>query len=248
MGDSMNQYILIVEDEPEIAELIRFHVEREGLVAKTVHSGKIAVDVIDRDPPMLLVLDLMLPDIDGLEVCRRLKWSEQTRHIPVLIVSAKGEESDVVTGIELGADDYVTKPFGPKELMARLKNILRRQQRVDRPVDRAEDNRITLAGGSLVVDPDRHVVTADGQTVELTLTEFGILHFLSLKPGFVRTRDQIIKRVHGEDRVLSSRTIDVHVTSLRRKLGALGRVVETVRGVGYRLTEPEMEPGEGMRA
>lgn len=238
MPHAAQPYIMIVEDEPEIAELIRFHVERDGFLAKSVYSGKIAMDVIARDPPMLVVLDLMLPDLDGLEVCRQLKWNEQTRHIPVLIVSAKGEESDIVTGIELGADDYVTKPFGPKELMARLKNILRRNEE-DRSPGFAEDtNCITLANGMIAIDMDRHTVTVGGKPTELTLTEFGILHFLALKPGFVRTRDQIIRHVHGDDRVLSSRTIDVHMTALRRKLGVLGSSVETVRGVGYRLTPP----------
>jgi two-component system, OmpR family, alkaline phosphatase synthesis response regulator PhoP len=242
MGHSPNPYILIVEDEPEIADLIRFHVEREGFTAKAVHSGKIAMDVIARDRPTLIVLDLMLPDLDGLEVCRRLKWNEQMRQIPVLIVSAKGEESDVVAGIELGADDYVTKPFSPKVLMARLKNIIRRQHE-QTAVDRHSpgENRISLAEGALVVDIDRHAVRVDDQPVELTLTEFGILHFLAMRPGFVRTRDQIIRKVHGDDRVLSSRTIDVHLTALRRKLGRLGSMIETVRGVGYRLSEPNRE-------
>lgn len=242
MKQTSKPYILIVEDEPEIADLIRFHVEREGFRAETVHSGKIAMDVIARDPPMLVMLDLMLPDRDGLEVCRQLKWNEQSRHIPILIVSAKGEEADVVTGIELGADDYVTKPFGPKELMARVKNIVRRvaamTERSPSPGGAAEGKCISLADRSLVIDLDRHVVMVGAEPIDLTLTEFGILHFLALKPGFVRTRDQIIRHVHGDDRVLSSRTIDVHVTALRRKLGPLGAAVETVRGVGYRLTEP----------
>jgi two-component system, OmpR family, alkaline phosphatase synthesis response regulator PhoP len=237
-----NTYILIVEDEPEIADLIRFHVEREGLKAKIVHSGRIAMSVIERDPPMLVVLDLMLPDLDGLEVCRRLKWEAKTRQIPVLIVSAKGEESDVITGIELGADDYVTKPFSPKVLLARLKNILRRRhEHTSGATGQDSDEivkRINLANGELVIDLDRHVVLVDGAAVDLTLSEFGILHYLAERPGFVRTRDQIIKSVHGDDRVLSSRTIDVHVTALRRKLGRLGSMIETVRGVGYRLAEP----------
>jgi two-component system, OmpR family, alkaline phosphatase synthesis response regulator PhoP len=238
MGETGNAYILIVEDEPEIADLIRFHTGREGFEAKAVHSGRIALDVISRDPPMLVVLDLMLPDLDGLEVCRRLKWNTETRHIPVLIVSAKGEEADVVAGIELGAEDYVTKPFSPKELMARLKNIVRRQRELAEPsvsIDRAR--KTSLQDGALTIDNDRHVVQVDGATVELTFTEFGILQYLASQPGFVRTRDQIISAVHGGERVLSSRTIDVHVTALRRKLGRLGALIETVRGVGYRLSE-----------
>jgi len=229
--------ILIVEDETDISDLIRFHVEREGFNAKVVHSGKIALDVIQRERPTLIVLDLMLPDLDGLELCRRLKWEPSTRSIPILIVSAKGEEADIVTGIELGADDYVTKPFSPKELMARLKNILRRQKEQLIPVG-TNGKQLKIAGGSLVIDTDRHVVSIEGERIELTLTEFGILHYLAARPGFVRTRDQIIAAVHGDSAVLSSRTVDVHITSLRRKLGELGRTVETVRGVGYRLAEP----------
>lgn len=231
--------ILIVEDEPDIAELIRFHVEREGFKAQTVHSGRIALEVIQRSAPKLVVLDLMLPDVDGLEVCRRLKWETATRHIPILIVSAKGEEADIVTGIELGADDYVTKPFSPKELMARLKNILRRHQ--GEVAAHANNGNERKFSGGLVIDADRHQVKVNSSKVDLTLTEFGILHYLSIRPGFVRTRDQIIAAVHGEDAVLSSRTIDVHVTSLRRKLGELGAMVETVRGVGYRLAELSRE-------
>ncbi|HRQ75989.1 MAG TPA: response regulator transcription factor [Phycisphaerales bacterium] len=229
-------HILIVEDESDISELIRFHVEREGFKAKTVHSGRIALDVIAREQPMLLVLDLMLPDLEGLEVCRRLKWDQETRHIPILIVSAKGEEADIVTGIELGADDYVTKPFSPKELMARLKNILRRQRELV-PAGAADGAKLSLIGGELSIDAGRHVVAVKGEPVDLTLTEFGILHYLAEKPGFVRTRDQIIAAVHGDSAVLSTRTVDVHITSLRRKLGELGKAVETVRGVGYRLAE-----------
>jgi two-component system alkaline phosphatase synthesis response regulator PhoP len=233
--------ILIVEDEPDIAELIRFHVEREGYRAQTVHSGRIALEVIQRDPPSLVVLDLMLPDLDGLEVCRRLKWENDTRRIPILIVSAKGEESDIVTGIELGADDYVTKPFSPKELMARLKNILRRRDGANGQFTTPSGNEKHFAGG-LTIDADRHEVKVNGKSIDLTLTEFGILHYLATRPGFVRTRDQIIAAVHGDDAVLSSRTIDVHVTSLRRKLGEHGKMVQTVRGVGYRLAEMPSEP------
>jgi two-component system phosphate regulon response regulator PhoB len=223
--------VLIVEDELEIAELIQFHVEREGFAARVIPSGRLALDSIRRQKPDLVVLDLMLPDLGGLDVCRKLKQSDDTRTIPIMIVSAKGEESDIVSGIELGADDYVTKPFSPKVLMARLKNILRRREEEPPP---STDPRIALADGRLLIDPERHVVTVDGQGIDLTLTEFGILRYLAARPGFVRTRDQIIASVHGKHTVLSSRTVDVHMTALRRKLGDLGAMLETVRGVGYR--------------
>lgn len=225
--------ILIVEDEPDIAELIRFHVSREGFEARALGSGRLALEEISRRQPTLIVLDLMLPDVDGLEVCRQLKWKPETRNIPILIVSAKGGEADIVTGLELGADDYITKPFTPKVLLARMKNILRRQS----PDERSRSNRFVLAGGDVVIDIDRHQVMIRGEVVDFTPTEFGILRCLASRPGFVRTRDQIISAVHGAHTVLSSRTVDVHVTTIRRKLGDLEAIIQTVRGVGYRLAE-----------
>lgn len=231
-----SSHILIVEDEPDIGDLIRFHVDREGLAARLIPSGRDAWDSIEESPPLLLILDLMLPDLDGLEICRRMRWNEQTRSIPILIVSAKGEEADIVTGLELGADDYVTKPFSPKVLMARMRNLLRRIESHDGP-EPSESSKISVAGHSLVIDLDRHTVTAAGHPVELTRSEFDILHCLVSRPGFVRTRDQIIAAVHGDNAVLTSRTVDVHITAIRRKLGEVGRLIRTVRGVGYRVEE-----------
>jgi DNA-binding response OmpR family regulator len=227
--------VLIVEDEPDIAELIKFHCEREGCEAKVVGSGKAALDVVKREPPDLLILDLMLPDVGGIEICRRVKQWPETRDVPVVMVTAKGEESDVVAGLEIGADDYVVKPFSPRVLMARVRAVLRRTSEVAEAVEAG--NRLERLGGRLVVDNDRHQVMIDGQPIELTVTEFGILNHLAQRPGFVRTRDQIIAAVHGRNVVLSSRTIDVHVTALRKKLGELNGCVETVRGVGYRFAE-----------
>jgi len=227
--------VLIVEDEVEIAELVQFHVEREGLRASVVHSGRLALDVIRRQKPDLVILDLMLPDLDGLEICRRLKQTDDTRRIPILMLSAKGEEADIVTGIELGAEDYVTKPFSPRVLMARVRNVLRRRESES---DGGEDDpRIVLIDGRVIIDSERHLVTVDSQLIDVTLTEFGILQYIAMRPGFVRTRDQIIAAVHGKSTVLSSRTVDVHITALRRKLGALADCIETVRGVGYRFGE-----------
>jgi len=234
--------ILIVEDELEIAELMRFHVQRDGFDCRIVQSGRVALSVVENDQPQLILLDLMLPDLDGLEVCRRLKRNPQTRTIPILIVSAKGDEADIVAGIELGADDYVTKPFSPKVLMARVKNILRRYG--DEPALEDDGKSLGLAQGALVIDADRHVVMVNGKPIDLTVTEFGIVQYLAARPGFVRTRDQIISAVHGESAVLSSRTVDVHVTALRRKLGEVGDMIQTVRGVGYRLSELAAVPDE----
>ena len=229
-------FILIVEDEVEIAELIEFHARRDGFKTKVAHSGRTALESIPRDLPDLVILDLMLPDVDGLEVLRRLRRAEESATLPILIVSAKGDESDVVAGIELGADDYVTKPFSPRILMARIRNILRRNE-PEIQTGKEEPELLSLCGGKLIIDPGRHVVTRNGMPVELTLTEFGMLQYLAARPGFVRTREQIISAVHGKSTVLSSRTVDVHVTALRRKLEEYGEHIETVRGVGYRFAE-----------
>ncbi|MBU6209231.1 MAG: response regulator transcription factor [Planctomycetes bacterium] len=223
---------LIVEDENEIADLVKFHLERDGMQVSVARNGRKAIEMVQGAGFDLIVLDLMLPDLDGLEICRRLKGQDRTKEIPVVMLTARGEESDIVAGLEMGADDYVTKPFSPRVLMARLRNALRKTG-ANEPTER-----IGLVNGRLLIDRERHVVTVDGQTIELTVTEFGILHFLALRPGFVRTRDQIISAVHGRNTVLSSRTVDVHVTAVRRKLGALGECVQTVRGVGYRFRDP----------
>ncbi len=222
--------ILIVEDEADIAQLIEFHLQREGFPTQIAHSGSVALDLVEKSPPALILLDIMLPDVDGLEVCRRLKREVGTRDIPIVMVTAKGEESDVVVGLELGAEDYVTKPFSPRVLIARIKTVLRRR-------DSDVSGLIVLAGGTLTIDPARHTVKVHGEELDLTLTQYRLLHFLAMRPGFVRTRDQIVSAVRGEDAVLSSRVIDVHIAALRQKLGDLGQLVETIRGVGYRLSE-----------
>ena len=190
--------------------------------------------VVKREVPDLMILDLMLPDVGGIEVCRRVKQWPESREMPVVMVTAKGEETDIVAGLEIGADDYVVKPFSPRVLMARVRAVLRRRAELQ---ETSLDNRLERLEGKLVIDPDRHVVAANGSPVDLTVTEFGILNHLAQRPGFVRTRDQIIAAVHGRNVVLSSRTIDVHVTALRKKLENLAWCVETVRGVGYRFAE-----------
>jgi two-component system phosphate regulon response regulator PhoB len=235
------QEVLIVEDETEIADLIRFHAQREGFEARVAYSGRAALEEIEKSRPDVVSLDIMLPDLDGLEVCRRLKRSPDTASLPIVIVSAKGEEAEVVAGLELGADDYVTKPFSPRVLMARLKAVLRRREEDEAGQSRTP-GRLSLGGDTLDIDAERHVVRTGGQRVDLTLTEFRLLHFLAQRPGFVRTRDQIVSAIRGEGTVLSSRAVDVHVASLRRKLGEAGALIETVRGVGYRVAnEAEAE-------
>ena len=230
----MNTRVLIVEDEPEIAELIEYHLEREGLSCEISHTGKQIVESVQKNPPDLLVLDRMLPDTDGIEICRSLKADPETRNVPIIMVTARGEDVDVVTGIELGAEDYIVKPFSPKVLVARIMGILRRRNPTATSID---VDQIRVLDDRLKIDSRRHRVTIDEESVELTVTEFGLLRFLAARPGFVRSRDQIIEAVHGRSTVLSSRTVDVHVTALRRKMGELGRSIETVRGVGYRFND-----------
>ena len=226
-------HVLIVEDEPEIAELIRLNMEKEGFKTDVLHAGEPAVEFVQSNQPDLILLDLMLPDIDGLEVCRRIKWEPASRETPIIMVTARGEESDIVAGLEMGADDYITKPFSPRVLAARIRNVLRRSG----DAKEADAKQEHLDRGRIRINVDRHEVVVDEQSVDLTLTEFQILVFLCERPGFVRTRDQIISAVHGELAILSKRTIDVHITALRRKLGDAGRCIETVRGVGYRFEE-----------
>ncbi|NCC51234.1 MAG: response regulator [Spartobacteria bacterium] len=223
--------ILIVEDEGDIQELVAYNLGRDGYQTRVVSTGEEAFTAAVNMKPDAILLDLMLPGVDGLEVCRRLKGSVETQHIPVLMMTAKGEESDIVVGLELGADDYITKPFSPKVLMARLKAVLRRKAR--------EETRETsvLVRGELRIDPGRHEVCAGEGTIDLTATEFRVLHFLARKPGWVFTRQQIVDAVKGEDYPVTERSVDVQMVGLRKKLGDYADCVETVRGIGYRFRE-----------
>lgn len=223
--------VLIVEDEEDIQELIRYNLNREGFQTKSVVTGEDALNAAMSDLPDLVILDLMLPGVDGLEVCRRLKANTSTQHIPVVMVTAKGEESDVVVGLELGADDYITKPFSPKILLARLRAVLRRKSR-----EETKDN-AAIAIDDLQIDPGRYEVKVKGKRVELTATEFRVLHFLARKPGWVFTRQQIVDAVKGEDYPVTERSVDVQMVGLRKKLGPCADYIETVRGIGYRFKE-----------
>ena len=229
-GMTMQPSVLIVEDDSDIATLMEFNVARDGYRTQVTHSGVVALEIIRKEQPDLVILDIMLPDLDGLEVCRQVKSDSAIEDTCIIMVSAKGEEADVVAGLELGADDYVTKPFSPRVLLARMKSVLRR-----RPAEASD--RIILDNGALILDPGRHEVQIDGKQIDLTLTQYEILHYLARRPGFVRTRQQIVSAVRGDDTILSGRAIDVHVAGLRQKLGDHGRLIETVRGVGYRLAE-----------
>lgn len=232
----MQKSVLVVEDEHDIAALIEFHLKKEGFGVEIARTGRAGLEAAQRERHDLLILDIMLPDLDGLEVCRRLKRHETARNIPIIMVSARGEEADIVSGLELGADDYVTKPFSPRVLMARVRATLRRSAEDVQNGHAPDADTVTLPGG-VTIDNARHVVRIDGEKVDLTATQFRLLAYLAQRPGFVRTRDQIVSAVRGEDAVLSSRAVDVHVAALRQKMGDRGRVIETVRGVGYRIAD-----------
>ena len=225
--------ILVVDDEPDILELIRFNLEREGYFVRTVATGEEALAAAAEAVPDMVVLDLMLPGLDGIEVCRRLKRELPTQGVPVLMLTAKTEDTDIVTGLEIGADDYVTKPFSPKVLIARIRAVLRRT----RDAPRAETGG-TIEFAGITMDTNRHEVTVDGVRVNLSATEFSLLEFLGSSPGWVFSRSQIIDAIRGQDYAISERAIDVHVLGLRRKLGQHGGVIQTVRGVGYRIQGP----------
>jgi two-component system phosphate regulon response regulator PhoB len=224
-------HIFVIDDEPDILELIRYNLDKQGYEVTCVPSGAEALNKLRWQHPDLVVLDLMLPDVDGLDVCKTMKRDTQMAHIPIIMLTARGEEVDVVTGLELGADDYLTKPFSPRVLLARIKAVLRRQQR--QPGEEAN----VLHRGALVIHPGRHAVLLAGAPVSLTSSEFRILHLLARRPGWVFSRHQILEAVSGHDANATDRAVDVHIVSLRRKLGAHGDIIETIRGVGYRFKE-----------
>lgn len=225
------QRILVVEDEDDIRELLRYNLQKEGYQLTCVVSGEAAIDKACSDVPDLILLDLMLPGQDGFEVCKELKKTPATQKIPIIMLTAKGEESDVVTGLELGAADYVTKPFSPRILIARVRAVLRR--RAVRPAAESDVLRVH----NMVIHPGRHEVLLDGQAVPFTATEFRMLHFLARRPGWVFTRYQIVDAVHGPDYPVTDRSVDVQIVGLRKKLGKAGEYLETIRGVGYRFKE-----------
>lgn len=224
--------ILIVEDEEDIAETLRIHLEREGYRAVAARSGEEALLTLNRMTVDLVLLDLMLPGIDGLEVCRAIKRNPAWTRIPVIIVSARGEDADVVAALELGAEDYVTKPFSLRVLVARIRSVLRRI-RHPLPAEAAP-----LKIHELLIDPIRHEVGLGKERLDLTATEFQLLYFLARHPGWVFTRSQIVDAVKGPDYPVTDRSVDVQIVGLRRKLGRRASYIETIRGVGYRFKEP----------
>lgn len=226
-------HILVVEDEEDIQRIVRYNLEKEGYSVSCSSSAEEAREQMRAPAPDAIILDLMLPGMDGLELCRLLRDDPITAHTPIIMLTAKGEEGDIVTGLELGADDYVTKPFSPKVLTARVRAALRRRQTSAAPSDDAS----TLRVHDILIDRRRHLVSVSGRPIELTHTEFRILEYLATHPGWVFTRYQIVDAVRGEEYAVTDRSVDVHVASLRRKLGPARSFVQTVRGVGYRVRE-----------
>ena len=222
------QHILVVDDEEDLLELVRYNLIKEGYRVTCVASGEDALKASQKFHPDLILLDLMLPAVDGLEVCRRLKSDSKTRHIPIVMLTAKGEESDTIAGLEKGADDYISKPFSPRVLTARVKAILRRKA-----AERATELETTIDVHELSIHPGRHEATLAGEPADLTYTEFALLQFLAKRPGWAYTRTQIVDAVKGEDYPVTERSVDVQVAGLRKKLGDFGSYIETVRGVGF---------------
>jgi len=222
--------ILVVDDDPDLLHLVQYNLEKEGFKVILASDGERALQLISSEWPQLILLDLMLPQVDGLEVCRQIKRDQATSTIPVIMLTAKGEEIDRVVGFELGADDYITKPFSPRELVLRVKAILKRSSLREQVSKR-------LALGDLVIDLDRHQVWIKDQEISLTLIEFRLLSTLAARRGRVQTRDRLLADVWNYDPDIDSRTVDTHIKRLRSKLGKWGEEIETVRGLGYRFRE-----------
>ena len=222
--------ILVVDDEQDLVKLVRFNLEKDGYKVISAFNGEDALFLARKERPDLIVLDLMLPGIDGLEVCKKLKADTELVNIAVIMLTAKGEESDITLGLKLGADDYVTKPFSPKELVARVQAVLRRAK-----ISSTTKDYIEIEG--LKIDVNKHEVTIKNEVVPLTLTEFKLLHQLASKPGRVFTRDQLLDAVSGPETFVIDRTVDVHIAALRKKLKTYANRIVTVRGVGYKFRE-----------
>lgn len=222
--------ILVVDDEPDVVELIRFNLKAAGHEVLTAQDGEEALKKAKMYVPSLIVLDVMLPEVDGLEICKLLRRDPATAAVPIIMLTAKASEIDRVLGLELGADDYITKPFSPRELVLRIKNLLRRQQ-----TSQEKPEQVQMA--DLFIDLPRHLVTVAGQRVELTATEFKLLTTLASRRGRVQSREQLLKDVWEYDSMIDTRTVDTHMRRLREKLGPASRHLDTVRGVGYRFVE-----------
>jgi two-component system, OmpR family, alkaline phosphatase synthesis response regulator PhoP len=228
--------ILVIEDDPDIRELISYNLGKDGYTVAQAATGEEGLRLASESAPDIIVLDVMLPGMDGLEILRRLKKNPDLLHVPVILSTARGEDADIVSGLELGADDYVTKPFSPKVLVARVRTALRRQSE---SAESTADKEPVVSLHGIVLDSTRHNLTCGGNTVELSATEFALLEFLLRSPGRVFSRPQIIDAVKGRDYPVTDRAVDVQILSLRKKLKNFGEYVETVRGVGYRMRDQD---------
>ncbi len=226
----MKNLVAIIDDEPDIVELVSLHLTKAGFDAKGFLNAGDFFDFIGKNVPDLILLDLMLPDADGLEICKYLRRKEELATVPIIMLTAKGEETDKILGLELGADDYVTKPFSPKELVARIKAVLRRH-------DTERSPQKIIIGNMLRLFPEKHEAYVEGQRIDLTSTEFKILKLLAQKKGWVFTRDQILDYLWGQEKAVLDRTVDVHIKHLREKLGKAAGLIKNIRGVGYKLEE-----------
>ena len=228
----MAKLIYIVEDERDIADLVEHYLKKDGFRSESISDGQRALERIRRQPPDLLVLDLMLPGMDGLELCRILRAEPATKRLPIIMLTAKAEETDKIVGLEMGADDYLTKPFSPKELMARIRAVFRRNQP-------PEEAKAVLNYGKITLDGERHVISVSKKEVELTAKEFGLLEYLLKRPGRVLSREQILNAVWGQDYYGGNRTVDVHIRHLRKKIPLLDAAILTVKSFGYKIKEEE---------
>jgi two-component system phosphate regulon response regulator PhoB/two-component system alkaline phosphatase synthesis response regulator PhoP len=224
----MSKLIAIIDDEPDIVELVSVNLKKAGFDTRGFSNLESFLFFLKKQTPDLVILDLMLPDADGLEICKYLKKKDEFSSIPIIMLTAKAEETDKILGLELGADDYVTKPFSPKELVARVKVALRRQVQ-------KEDTKKIEIGGILVIDLEKFAVKVDGEKIDLTSTEFKILQLLSSRQGWVFSRDKILDYLWGREKAVLDRTVDVHVKNLREKLGTAGQFIKNMRGIGYKL-------------
>lgn len=227
-----NYFVAIVEDEEDIFELVSLHLKREGFRTEGFKTGTEFLKSLESRIPSLVILDLLLPDINGLEICKILKKDDRTSSIPIIILTAKSNETDIVLGLELGADDYIVKPFSPREFVARVRALLRRIH-----LESPSTKGINIKNGFLVINPEKQEVRVENRVVDLTATEFKILKTLAEKKGWVFSRDKLLDIVWGDDKFVIDRTVDVHISHLRRKLGKAGKLIKNIKGTGYKLEE-----------
>jgi DNA-binding response OmpR family regulator len=227
----MSKTVAVVDDEPDIVELVSLHLRKASFNVKGFTDAEHFYRFLQQETPDLVVLDLMLPDADGFEVCKYVRNHERLSATPIIMLTARVEETDRVLGLELGADDYVTKPFSPRELVARVKAVLRRQEKKE------PESKTIFLGGFVVIDPERYDVEVEGRKIDLTATEFRILELLATKRGWVFSREKILQHLWGDDKMVLDRTVDVHIKHLREKLGKAAELIKNVRGVGYKVEE-----------